>query len=706
MGIATRLTIGTAAVAALLAFGPAGVAQTTNEADPPSGITVEVTAGLDSYVDPSQPVHFAVSLTSRELLVGRLDVSIGGATSRTAVEVPAGGVKRYDIEVPAPFESRRASVSLVETGTGGDESRFEGEIQLRVPDGVVLVGVIDATDTVTALRSATATPLGGDIVTVPVDESTVEGGLAPAAYLVAGTGAVRGLGGQARTALERWIEDGGRLVAGADDLSVVGEPASGTLFPGTAALVARQGDGELIAVDDVTGVTVEEWGRLIHDPVPMGLIRDQGSNGSGLGLVSAASAGREVAVPALSWLLIGILLFVVMVGPVNFVVLRGIDRPELAWLTVPILSVAFVAGFWFLGRSSVADFTVSHASILLDTGGTTDGEAGLVVQVESGGTRRLSLPEGWTAVPMRSLGGANPGEVDAAHPSVIDYRLDDLGAGTAQARWQAEPLPIETEYHMTDGDLEVTVHNDTSWTWWSWGVVVNGTGYPGFGQLAPGASGIVTARVDARNVGYGPVIISAVERSGLNYSDAASSRRYDAAYSMADYAESRVPDLHGSDLYVFGFTEGFEPSPSLDGRERPASGTTMLVKRFELTAETTSRFGWTRPELIGVSGAASLEAYYEEIYVYGADQVSFRYRVPEGVSGMGRVAPGGTAMATVEAWNWADGDWAEIAWGDEFPLAPYLAPGGDLVIRGTVGADQFLEESLQLSRFALIWSTS
>ncbi len=708
MRIATRLTIGLTAGAVLLAFAPIAAAQETEEADSSSvsGITMEVSAGIESYVDPYAPVHFSIALASDELLVGRLDVTTGGITVPAAVEVPAGGSKRYDVEVPAPYDRRQATVALLRTLDGQDEELMSESIRLRVPDGEVLVGMLDAAGVATAVRSATATPIGGDIVTITVDETMIEHGLEPAAYVVAGSGAVRALGEPARRALEQWVGGGGRLVGEADDLSLVGEPATGSLFPGTAALVARQGDGEIIAVAGIDAVAVDEWTRIIHDPVPVALIRDQTSSGSQLGLVSAASAGRDVGVPALSWLLLGILLFVVMIGPVNFVLLRGFGKPEMAWITIPFLSAVFVAGFWLIGRSSVADFTLSHASLMVDSGNGTVGEAGLVVQVESGGDRRLTLPEGWSAVPVQSFGGSEAGEIEPAGAGAINFDLGDLGAGTAQALWQSEPLALEADYRMTEAGLEVTVRNNTPWTLWSWGVVVSGSGYPSREELPPGGEGTVTARVSTRNVSYEPVIASAVGLSGVRYTGSEASRRYEASYSMAEYCESRVEDLRGADLHLFGFTEDFEPDLMLDGQIQPASGTTLLVKRVELPAETTSQFGSVRPELLGITGSATVEAYYEDIYVYGAEEIYFRYMVPDGVPSRGRISPAGTSMATASAWDWAAEEFVDIGWGDEFLLADYVSPGGELVVRGTVVENSFFEESLQLARFALVWSTS
>ncbi len=81
---------------------------------------------------------------------------------------------------------------------------------------------------------------------------------------------------------------------------------------------------------------------------------DSAEMGFEAGLVVAASSGQEAAVPALPWLLGGILLFIVLVGPVNMLVLRAVGRPEWSWVTIPVLSVLFLGGFWVVAspRSS------------------------------------------------------------------------------------------------------------------------------------------------------------------------------------------------------------------------------------------------------------------------------------------------------------------------------------------------------------------
>ena len=55
----------------------------------------------------------------------------------------------------------------------------------------------------------------------------------------------------------------------------------------------------------------------------------------------------------------------------NFLLLRRMGKPEWAWLTVPALSVVFVGGFWIIGRTSLQDFTVTSATVVVDDGTVT-----------------------------------------------------------------------------------------------------------------------------------------------------------------------------------------------------------------------------------------------------------------------------------------------------------------------------------------------
>lgn len=53
--------------------------------------------------------------------------------------------------------------------------------------------------------------------------------------------------------------------------------------------------------------------------------------------------------PSMSSILIILILFILLVGPVNYFVLKKIDRRELLWITIPIIVVLFSASIYILG---------------------------------------------------------------------------------------------------------------------------------------------------------------------------------------------------------------------------------------------------------------------------------------------------------------------------------------------------------------------
>ncbi len=57
----------------------------------------------------------------------------------------------------------------------------------------------------------------------------------------------------------------------------------------------------------------------------------------------------SLALPPIGGLLVLLFGYVVLVGPVNYVVLRRIDRREWAWITVPVLIVVFTVGSFGIG---------------------------------------------------------------------------------------------------------------------------------------------------------------------------------------------------------------------------------------------------------------------------------------------------------------------------------------------------------------------
>ncbi len=691
-------------VAALLVGVGASSALAAEEPAPAAGgpVTMSVSVGLSGYVDPERPLRVAVELSASSLVVGTLELDFGGRVT-TAVEVPAGSVKRYELEGPPPLTRRQLTVRL--TSEDGAEMASEA-IRLQVPADEMLVGMLDAGALETALRSARSTPLQREVSPIGVTPSDASA-LAPLSYAIVGPGGLGGFDAAAIGALVQWVEEGGRIYGTAADIGRLDIEGASQALGSTGLLVTRVGAGEVGVLDRPDDLSVDTWSAILRDRPGATRIVDQSRQDSSLALVSAASAGQDASVPALPWLLFGIVLFILLVGPVNFLVLRSMNRPEWAWVTVPLLSVGFLVAFWMVGRSQLPDFSATHALVTIDNGGQTSSRAGVVVQVESAGDHVMALEEGWRAFPSaRSIGGGVvSGDVGDAG---VEFTLEDLGVGTVELAWDDEEVALDAAVETTTlvsgtNALEVTVTNRSPWTLWAWGAVVNGVGFNGTGSLAPGASGTVTVRSSFSRVAYEPVISEAVARRPFDADNPAGT--YNVVYPLATFAESEAPALRDRGAYVFGLTDERDLDVQMDGRTAPAPGTALFVKRFRLPETAAAALGGVRPEVLSVVGASSVERYGDEIYAYGADELYFLYEVPAAAPSRAEINPSFTALDDVAVFDWAAGEFSRFEWGQAFTVDDVASASGEIVIRARVPADseRFFDESITLGRFALRW---
>ena len=68
-------------------------------------------------------------------------------------------------------------------------------------------------------------------------------------------------------------------------------------------------------------------------------------------IVTAVSNLPSLALPPLGGLL-GILIgYIALIGPLNYIILRRLDRREWAWITMPILIVGFAVGAYGFGSA-------------------------------------------------------------------------------------------------------------------------------------------------------------------------------------------------------------------------------------------------------------------------------------------------------------------------------------------------------------------
>jgi len=212
-------------------------------------------------------------------------------------------------------------------------------------------------------------------------------------------------------------------------------------------------------------------------------------------LVSAVQNLPSLALPPIGGLLVLLLGYIVLVGPVNYIVLRWLDRREWAWITIPALIVVFTVGaFGFGSALRGSDLIVHEVAIVRGAPGTSDAVAqsylGLFsptrssYQIEVPGGALLSAPisgdffAGDTAGPLDVLQG------DPA-------RVRDLQIGFGSLRTVRAEAPtvgpvVEAELRVENGRLVGAVRNQSDRTLENPAVVLGASAVV-LPDLAPGS---------------------------------------------------------------------------------------------------------------------------------------------------------------------------------------------------------------------------
>jgi hypothetical protein len=217
-------------------------------------------------------------------------------------------------------------------------------------------------------------------------------------------------------------------------------------------------------------------------------------------LVSALGNIPSASLPPLGPLLFLLVAYIVVVGPLNYLLLRRLDRREWAWLTMPVVVLFFAGASYATGTFlKGGEIIVNEVGIVRTAPGTDRGLAQVYVGVFSPSRQRYDV---------RVAGGAllsNP--VSVQQQGSPEQPLDVLtGTETSRLRgyqvgfgalrgFRAEaPVSVPrltSELRFVEGRLSGTISNDGSDTLEA-AALMFGDSVAVLGDLAPGE----TAQVD------------------------------------------------------------------------------------------------------------------------------------------------------------------------------------------------------------------
>lgn len=503
-----------------LALGPFAAATAAQQA---GSVTMNARILLQGHARAGSWAAIEVDLQNvGPSIQGELQMD-GGTQSNarfaTAIDLPTGSRKVYVLHAQPPAFGRNVKVQLVVN----DQVVDSVDVAYLVHEATQLVvGVIaERPQALVSQINLPANPLGAQPALVPLsvaDLPTRTEGWGTLDRLVWQDIDSNQLTPDQIDAMRRWVAGGGRLVivggsAGIGTLSAFPDdllpyrPSStvdldptvltsliGPLPAGAAVLPAMAGTlsaGRALATSGDRVIAAElSYGSgrvtiLGFDPTTQWLAESKAvdalwtaalptRNGDGTllsddsQLVQAVYQLPNLALPPTSGLLILIAAYILIIGPINYIVLRRLDRRELAWITMPVLVLTFAAasfGYGALLRGT--DVTVNEIAIVRGAPGATEATAQVYFGVFSPtrSTYRVDLPQGpLLASPINSDPfGLGSGSLDIVQGtgSGSPSSVRNMSVGTNSLRVVRAELPVEGPQMKASLTLENSILTGT-----------------------------------------------------------------------------------------------------------------------------------------------------------------------------------------------------------------------------------------------------
>jgi hypothetical protein len=765
----------------------AGVARADLEAQSAPGLRLSARFGYDGYYKEGQwiPVRVTVENDGPDAR-GQLRISTargfsgGELVFSREVELPTQSRRELFLYVAAESIPSTLKVSLVDGAStlasassrvvqlssgdvlygvlAGSPSAFSGLADVRPLSGSAFVAVLELADL--PPRSAAWRAL--DVLVV----SDVD------------TGA---LALEQRNALTDWIQSGGRLmVAGgpawqkttaglsallpvnptqartltnlealsifASALPLEGEAvaATGALAPDAvelagvdgAALIAtrRLGFGQVafLAVDPAFE-PLRGWDGVI------GMFRNVLSTGIdrptwSYGVINTSSAQDAVnALPNLElpspFLICGFLgVYLAVIGPLNYVVLRAVKRRELAWLTIPAVVAVFSLGAYLVGYQLSGNDAIMHQLALVQAWPESDqAHVDQIVGVFSPRrtTYDVQFAEGFLARPLAGYGASSNSlrveQGEAARVLGVRTEIASIESFLVEGRVPAPRFAAELRLEVSGGAARLvgSVTNQSELTMQDAVLLAPGGSLP-LNEFAPGESRQVSMLLAGSRAVVLPQNTIVPAGGALGSPPLYYPSSYDATIDEILGSSSYSPDREayrrrsvlgafintyggigrGSGVYVIGWAAAAPVNATVLNAEFTSNNITAYV----IALRTALDFGagvitvppglmsWTPIEVGSKNGTAS--PY--DATLYQGETYSVRF-MPLRTLSFSRVTQlemhlNGTTYSTtsvtprVELWDVQHGAWVEVdvrAYGDHLVAEPerYVAPGGIIQVR-------------------------
>ncbi len=728
-----------------------------------TGPTMSVTVGFDGYCHSGSWCSVYVVLANEGAdVAGELRVT-SNANNPSAyarqVVLPAHSRKGYFLHVPSDSASSHLTVRLfsddellasqqVAVSWLGEQERLYG-VASSDPSSLNFLS-----DVAPAGERAAVAHL--HLETLPPDAL----GWEPLDVLILNDVDTTALDGERLLALETWMAHGGHLIVGGGAGAARTVAGVADLLPvtvdGVRAVDSLWALGERVGAPIAAGPyavaeTVPRDGKIIIEQEGLILLarRDHGAGAidfiafdAGLNpftrwddnarfwtsIVGAETVGaRGIVVrdsrqandaisaipglepPSMLQVLAFMLLYILLIGPANYVILRKLDRRELAWLTIPVLiagftGCAYLTGFQIRGSAPI----VHHLAAVYVPPGAETGRVTQVVGlfsprrtrydvwIEGAAAREIdSTPySGATGRPLRVLEKA-----DGA--TVADLRVDVGDIQSFIAVGYASTPPIESNLRLVNdaaGGLRLEGAVRVGDIPLQDAVLIVGAQEQRLGDLAAGERLNVSHAFYASSHSLYSDMPERIMGPGNYREDETLYRRHRLLQSLFPYRE---PDLLEKGVYLVGWAEADAPLPvEVVGRPFSKVGMEFYIYELPVASLKTEGVFTIGPDLITrqvEETTGYVDVQPTGCYLDSGAEIEFRFTVFPGldVSQVDelvlKMLGSDENPPAVALWTWENNAWDEFdaGWGRRSIPNPsnYVLAPGSVRVRLAAGAE-------------------
>ena len=439
---------------------------------------------------------------------------------------------------------------------------------------------------------------------------------------------------------------------------------------------------------------------------------------------TAVSSIPTLALPAAWQLVLFLLVYILAIGPLNYLALTRLGRRELAWVTIPALVVLFAGVTYFTGfRLKGSDAVLNQMAVVFGRAGSEQARVESLIGLFTPrrDTYSLTLPADSAARPFDSSSLTSSGGMTAV-ARASDLTIRDVRADTGSILTfianSTQPLPAisgEAALRVVGGDvlLEARVQNNSDLTLQDAAVLL-GSDIVALGDLPPNSSQSASVRIGAApgasaaplfapGAGtFSPLIRHADTLLGTSdyYNDRAAFPRWQLLQALEVDAFAVPAAAQATDSAIL---VAWSDAPQLDVRVSSGArfqSTTLYLLELPLNRQTFSGDAISVPlsllawEIIADESGGGVRTV-ENFYLVGG-AVAFEFKPQAEFAGLTVKAltlalrhyaePPPALAPGVQLWDWENAQWTllpDVGWGETAvtPFAPFIGPQNAVRLR-------------------------